>query len=139
MSLRESRQVIVEQPSTTVTVASTGDKKTFAIPFNCTVLRVGFIVTAAFTVTAAVIEFDRRPTPGSDTGRGAGDVGILTAPTAAQAIGRTLYDDVQVDLKGGEEVVVEVTTAATAGDGIPFLEIVPRAEEPANDAEWISA
>ena len=139
MSLRESRQVIVEQPATTIDVTSTGDKKTFVIPFPCTVLRVGFMVTTALSVTALVLEFDRRQLPGSDTGRGAGDVGIITAPAAAQAAGRTLYDDVQFDMKGGEEVVVETTTATTAGAGYPFLEIVPRAEEPGNDSEFISS
>ena len=139
MSYMADRQVICEQPSTTIALDSTGDKKTFFIPFNCVVQRIGCTITTALTVTAVVIAFDRRPLPGSDTGRGDADVGTLTAPAAAQVVGRTLYDDVQVNLKGGEQVVVEVTTAASAGAGLPFLEITPRAEEPANDSEFISA
>lgn len=138
----ESKQLILA-PETAwmvpVTVSTTGDKVVCRVLEACTVLRIGILVTTAFTVTALVADFDKRVTPGSDTGRIDQGVGRITAPAAAQAIGVLLYKDVAVDLNAGDEIMFAVNTAPTAGAGIPIMVVVARHTVPAENADYVKS
>lgn len=93
---------------------ATGDKAIFTIPQKCEVVDARVTVEGT-EATACVIAFDRRPLAGSDTGRGAADIGSI-ALTAANNQGKVFYDLAArgVILDAGDQVVVEVTTASTA-------------------------
>lgn len=122
---------------------------TFDVTRPITVLGVGAIITTAVTVTAAVVRFDRRITKGSDTGRGDGDVGILTIPIGA-AVGQVIVGGafvelfgsstgLKIDLDPGDEVVPQVTVTATAGGAHYVIYYVPRSEMPANIPDWVKS
>lgn len=103
------------------------DMGSFIIPFKCEVALAGATVTetCAGGTTTPVVDFDLRPTAGSDTDRGAADIAHLVLSTTAA--GKVMYDKVAVGtvLEPGQEVVVELKTAATgtskAGHVLPFL------------------
>ena len=112
-----------------IAVTSAADIYTFTIPCKCRPLRSGFTVgTTVSASDAPVIAFDRRPTAGSDTSRGAGDVGEVTLTTTS-AQGQVYYEDndggtnwTTTLLNEGDQVVVQVTTASdSTGGGGPWL------------------
>lgn len=140
---KESRQPLV-QPETTwqnpITITATGDKALCRVMGPCEAVRIGFLVTTALTTTAAVVDFDKRVTPGSDTGRVDQGVGRVTAPAAAQAVGKMIHKEVNsVKLVPGEEVVFEVVTAPAEGAVIPYMEVIPIPEEPVNLANMVKS
>ena len=103
-----------------------GDMGTFIIPFKCEVLLAGLVVTEVCAGTATpVVKFDKRPTAGSDTSRGDGDVANFALSTTAA--GEVMYDEAEMGdiLEPGEEVVVELTAKASGGSPTghvkPFL------------------
>jgi hypothetical protein len=104
-----------------------GDIGCFIIPFRCQVIMAGAVVTetCAGGTTTPVVDFDLRPTAGSDTSRGAADIGHLVLSTTAA--GKVMYDKVAVGtvLEPGQEIVFELKTAATgtskAGHVRPFV------------------
>lgn len=115
-----------------VTMVGTGNKASFAPSQPVNIVRWGVEATVAFT-GAPVIALDKRPIVGSDTGRVDGtttagvDVAGGTLTPGTLAIGKGAYREVNQNpgpfkLNPGEEAVFEVTTAATAGTGIFFLE-----------------
>ena len=117
--------------SAQVTVNSTGDKMTFTPGRPVNIIRWGIIADALIDVGAGMtIKADFRPTAGSDSGRGDGDVGdITTTSDIAQGKGlftQDLSDDateVKFQVDPGEQVVFQVTDAAdTAGTGHIFVE-----------------
>lgn len=130
-------------------LTSAADIHIFTIPFRCRPIRVGFsLTTTVSSSVSAVVKFDKRPTAGSDSSRGDGDVGTLTIPTAAAA-GKAYYEntDYKEDATGawvgtlneGDQVVVQVTTASTsAGAGIPWLIVEPDLERPANNSAMVA-
>lgn len=131
----ESRRWLIPVSFTAASWASTGDKDTFPVHDHSTVLALGGTFTTAGTTTATVMDFDRRVTQGSDTGRVAlldGTNGRWTAPSAgaSQVIGAVIYkrlaQTAPVDLEPGDEVVSEVSTACTAGVGRTFVLVIPR-------------
>lgn len=77
-------------------------------------------ITTAVTVTSAVAQVLYRPTPGSSTGQVV--LGTITLPVTGSAIGKQYYKRLTPykALPGGE-IVLNVTTAATAGAGIAGL------------------
>lgn len=103
---------------------STGDKATLKCPFmKCEVVRAWVEWEGAdANATAAVVKFDKRPTAGSDTGRGDGDVAILKKVASLNQQGKRTYTEVnltgfpatRVTWEAGQEIVVEVTTAQGA-------------------------
>jgi len=106
----------------------TGDKGTFIVPFRCEVFLAGAVVTEVCcgADTTPVVDFDRRPTAGIDDDRGAADIAHLVLATTAA--GKTMYDRAAVGtvLEPGEEVVVDLATAATdAGGGLQTGHILP--------------
>ena len=130
-------------------LTSATDIHIFTIPFRCKPIRAGFtITTTVSSYVSAVVKFDRRPTAGSDTSRGNGDVGALTIVTTTAA-GKAVYENTDyvdagtgawvASLDEGEQVVVEVTTAATsAGAGVPWLLVEINPERPANNSAMVS-
>lgn len=128
-----------------ISLAATGDKMSFPVPFLCEVLYAGLVITAtcAGATTTPIVKFDRRPTAGSDTGRGDGDLGGFALGT--QAAGKTVYfkPPTRIVLEPGEEVIMQVTTAATGtgagGSARPILVVRPRDEQFDNLAGMVLA
>lgn len=85
---------------------------------------------------AGVVKFDKRPTFGSDTSRGDGDVGVLNLATT-HLQGHVVYKKVTpIKISPGEEVVAEVTDATGASDTADIVIYVsPSPEVPANLAD----
>jgi hypothetical protein len=120
-----------------------GDLGFFIVPFQCQVVLAGAVVTetCAGGTTTPVVAFDKRPTAGSDTSRGAADIGNFVLSTTAA--GKVMYDKVAVGtvLAPGDEIVVELVTAATgtskAGHIRPFLLVEYLPETLANLADMV--
>ncbi len=110
--------------SAIVNPSSTGDKTVFQIVEPCTVYEAGFLVTSAIAGTGLGLSFDRRPTAGSDSGRGTADVALVSSTGATQAQGKCVRKDVSVNLNKGDEVVVEVTTASSGGGVFAYLKCI---------------
>jgi len=114
------------------------------IPFKCEVVRAQVAVTEACAgdTTTPVVDFDLRPTIGSDTDRGAADIGHLVLSTTAA--GKIMYDLVAVGtvLEVGQEVIVQLTVAATgtskAGHFIPELLVARIPETLANQSDYVA-
>ena len=94
---------------------SPADVAVFKIPFKCFVVLALLIITEASSggTTTAVVKYDKRPTAGDDTSRGDGDIANFILATTA--IGKVLYDKAAYGtvLSPGDEVVVQLVTAAT--------------------------
>lgn len=97
---------------------------------------VALVVTLTATVTPPVVDFYRRPTASLDTNR------VLIKrlnPTLAQAIeGNVIYADVDgTVIKPGEDVIAEVSTAATAGNAHAVIMFYPDWENPLNNTRMV--
>lgn len=113
------------------------------VPFNCVVVRAQLIITETCGgSTPGVVQFDRRPTAGSDASRGSAD--IANFAMAATAAGKVLYDEVAKGtvLEAGDEIVVEITTRPTSGTPAghfePVLLVSPKSETLANMADMVA-
>lgn len=110
----------------------------FVIPFKCEVLEAGLAITetCAGGSTTPVVDFDSRPTAGSDSSRGAADIAHLVLGTTAA--GKVVYDlaGKGTILYPGQEVVVQLATQATGtsagGHGRPYLLVKQIPETSAN-------
>ena len=126
-----------------VATNSTADIATFPIPFKAKVVRAYVIVNGSSSnATRFIIKFDKRPTAGSDTDRGDGDVGSLSKTASISQQGKYLYEDPSstVTVEEGDQVIAEVTTAngdACAVDVGILLERRP--ELAANNSSMVSA
>lgn len=115
-----------------------GDVATFSVPFPCEVFEAGLTVkeTCGGASTTPAVKFDKRPTAGSDTNRGDGDVASFALSTTEA--GKVMYDIAGqgVALEPGNEVVVQLTVQATgsgaAGHFIPYLLVKYNPETRAN-------
>lgn len=127
-----SDKSIVNLNETALTLASIGIKARWTPGVQGGVIRRwGLQLEAATSATAAVVSLKKRPTPGSATG----EVILQTLTLAtAEAAGNTVYGaDLQSTILPGEQVVIDVTTAATGGaTTFAFLEFDPDWETPAN-------
>jgi hypothetical protein len=118
------------------------DVARFVIPFACTVELAALVVTETCAgTTPGVVKMDKRPTAGSDTDRGDGDIATFNMGTTAA--GKMLYDLVAVDtdLEPGDEVVVQISTApltGPAGHFEPVLIVKVRDEIKANLADMVA-
>ena len=113
-----------------------GDFGYFSVPMKCEVIEAGALVTevCAGTLTP-VLDFDLRPTAGSDASRGAADIAHLILGTTA--IGKVMYDKVArgTVLLPGQEIVVEIKvrpTDAATGHVRPHVLVKPLDETKAN-------
>lgn len=110
-------------------------------PVTC--LRIlAVISTATVSTGTIVVNFDKRITTDSDTGRVTGGVGTLNIPTGVAA-GKVYYKDVHVDLQPGDQIATTVTTAAAGGGaaGAAYLEVelVDRDEVAANCTDMVAS
>jgi len=134
-----------------VSLSATGDKYVFAIPFKAKV-RKSFIIpqTNASGATGVIVAFDRRLSAGSDTSRGNGDCGALSATASTSYRGKMIYAEPSADItvNEGDEIVCQCISAneedlgTHAGNtmlawvGIE-LEYIP--EEPGNNTMMVCA
>lgn len=116
-----------KETATLADASATGDKLTFTPAVPVEVLEIGIIVTTALVDAAGglVLKADLRPTAGSDSGRGDGDVGVMTL-TSAQAnkvAGKVVRSRFTSPYKviPGQQVVLDLTTAVDSGAGIAFI------------------
>lgn len=112
-------------------LTATADIFTFTPGEPVDIVGWGIIVTTASQVgTGMTVKGDKRPTAGSDTSRGDGDVGsLVVAAGEDKAAGKGWYKRLTkpVELNPGQELVIEVTNAAdTAGAGYAFVRYTPR-------------
>jgi hypothetical protein len=91
-------------------------------------------------VGAGEIRFDKRPTFGSDAGRGNGDAGILILAASLPA-GSVQYKFITpVKVSPGQEIVAELTDVGGAGDlADVVLLLSPSPEVPANIAAMVAS
>lgn len=112
------------------------------IPFRCHVRFAGLTITETCAgTTPGVVKMDLRPTAGSDTARGDGDIANFAMATTAA--GKLLYDLVAVGtiLYPGQQVVVEIATqpvTGPAGHFYPHLVVEPADEVWANLANAVA-
>lgn len=131
----ESRRAL--EPVSNAAIATTG---TNSVRFNIydymEILHIGFVWTVAGTVTAMAMDFDLYDAPFAGTlktDKLDGVRGFIQAPSvASQAIGRILTKDIgdlgAINVNPGQSISANVTTTTTAGNGMPFVLVVPRAE-----------
>ena len=117
------------------------DAGVFPIPFQCEVVRAMGCVTEGLAGASAVPElrFAKRPTAGSDTSRGDGDIALLNfGVSGVSAQGEVAYDEAAhgTVLSPGQEVVVQVVRGASgngeAGHVRPMLLVRYNTETKAN-------
>jgi hypothetical protein len=118
----------------TQSVASAADIGTWAPGYMPHIIRAVAMIFDVSANATGVTKVDKRPTAGSDTGRGDGDIAILNYTTAVGAQGLVVYKDgLDIELLPGEEAVFEVTDATpTAGSAHLILYVEPRWEYPSN-------
>lgn len=99
-------------------------------PFR--VKQVGIIITTTCTVTPPVVDIYRRPVAGSDTNRVL--IKKMTFPAIGSCVaGNVIYaDGLNTLIKPGEDLIAEVSTAATAGAGHVSWMLEPQSESPMN-------
>lgn len=127
----------IVDPSSPQSLTSAATIKRYLAGEGFQVRRVSFFVTTAPTVTAAVINFNLRVTPGSDVG--ATTIATLTIPVG-QAIGTVVYknlDSVKISL--GQELAAVVATTSTAGAGVVMVGAYEQAEQPQNVAAYVAS
>lgn len=108
--------------ATIADLSSTGDKVTFTPAFPSEIVEFGVIITTALVGTGLVLKVDKRPTAGSDTGRGDGDLGTCTpgVAAAAGAVIRSRPNNPGL-VNPGQQAILELTTGGSSGAGIGFI------------------
>jgi hypothetical protein len=104
------------------------DKLVLTPVFPIEVVEFGLVPTTSLADAAGglVYKLDKRPTAGSDTDRGDGDIGILTL-TAAQADALDAGTVAKCRMASptviypGEQAVLELTTGVDSGAGVVFI------------------
>ena len=147
----ESRMPLPYDPTGTIDVDLTGaNAVAMVVPDFCSVLEIGCGFTVAGTVTKLVMDFDLYPTMADNVGTVVdkldGTNGVITAALVAdQAIGNVIYKDIGqlvgggIDINKGSGVNAVVTTTLTAGEGVPYCLVIPRAMNNANISTMIAS
>lgn len=93
---------------------SPADVAIFQIPFNCSWHASQCVISevCAGSTSTPVVKFDHRPTAEDDTGRSDGDVGAFDFGTAAKSTVFEARPTAAKELKAGDQVVVQLVTAA---------------------------
>jgi hypothetical protein len=99
------------------------------------------VTTAVVSSGAVVVQFKKRPVPGSAAGESV--IGELSIP-AGTAAGKVLYKNIdEAELLAGEALAIEVTTAAAgggaAGGCVYGFELQEAPEVPANQSNMIAS
>ena len=91
-----------------------GDVAIFNIPFKCSLhaSQCQISEVCAGSTSTPVVKLDKRPTPDDDTGRGDGDCGAFAFGTAAKGTVFEFRPTSRVELNAGDQVVVQLVTAA---------------------------
>lgn len=108
-------------------LTSTGDKLVVTALEDLNLFEYGIVVTTAITggSDALIVAVDKRPIAGSDTNRGSGDIATGTVNTSVNVAGDIIREFISYSLKKGEQAVLEVTDAAAAGAGLPYIKAYP--------------
>ena len=127
-----SNEYIILEPHNAVKLIATdsaADVLRYVVPFKCELRQIQAHVLGT-EATALVVKADKRPTAGSDTGRGDGDLGSITFG-ASNLQGKVLTDTPtsRLTLDRGEEMVLQVTTASTCDKAVAFEVLVERIAE----------
>jgi len=128
------QEIVVVKDGSLATAADIGHWASGLIPH--VIRAVALVFTTAVDATGQV-SFDKRPTVGSDTGRGNGDVAVINYTSTTGAQGKVVYKEgLNIEIAPGEEVVAQVTDATpTAGNAHVILYVEPRWERPANNID----
>ena len=124
MSADVKPRVVRVITETAQALTSTGDKATLSFPESANIVEIGVVIATVTAPTGTpVVAFDRRITAGSDTGRVDAGIGSITKAVASLTAGKILRKQVSVEVSAGDQVVVEVTTAAggAALTAIPYV------------------
>jgi hypothetical protein len=123
----------------TLDLTSTGDKARWSPGFTPHIIRAVAIQLNATPGDAGVVKGDIRQGFGSDAvgTRGDGDAFVVNLATThtvtAGSIPRTIYKEVNVVIKPGQELVIEVTDASASVSAAKMVLMVePTWERPAN-------
>ena len=127
-------EVIIAKDASLASAADVGDWAPGYVPFR--VNAIALVFTTAVDNTGA-LKVDKRPTAGSDTSRGDGDIATLNYTTTTGAQGKVVYKEgIDTVINPGEEIVAEVTDATpTAGAAHIILYGEPVWEVPANNTD----
>lgn len=120
-------------------LSSTADIGDWAPGFVPHIIRAVAIVVTNDIGATATVKVDKRPTAGSDTSRGDGDIADIDLTTDHDQ-GNVVYQtDINVKVSPGEEAVVEVTDAAAGSDTAHVVFLVePTWEEPGNNDDMVA-
>lgn len=141
VELVESRMIDYDDVEGIDLDQAAADVSRFVVPFKCEVFLAALAITEVCAgTTPGVVKMDKRPTLGSDTSRGNGDIGEFAMGTTAA--GKLLYDLAGrgTILYPGDEVVVEITTrpvTGASGHFIPKLLVKPIPEMLANLTDMV--
>lgn len=146
----ESRYPLPYDPTGTIDVDLTGaNSADMVVADFCTALEIGVGFTVAGTVTKLVMDFDLYPTMADAVGTVVDKLdtvnGVITAALVAdQAISNIIYKDLGhtvggIDINKGSSVRALVTTPLTAGEGVPYCLVIPRAMNNANISTMIAS
>lgn len=109
----------VETPISLIAVAD--NLALFSIVDPCVIYEIGILIVTLGT-GSLVVDFDRRITPGTDTGRIDKGLGTISKAAASLAAGKLLSKKIDVRLEKGDQISVQVTTAlTTTGTGIAYM------------------
>lgn len=124
------QEVVVKKAGDLNALADLGG---WAPAFHPYYIRAVMVIVANDIGGAGVVKFDKRPTFGSDTSRGNGDVATVNLATTHTG-GTVVYvDGLNIKVSPGEEVVAEVTDVTAASDTADIVMLVePAMEMPAN-------
>lgn len=110
----------------------------FLVLKPCALRRISFTTVVAITVTDAIITVKKYPSALVSTS--ASTISTLTIPVSGSAIGRVIYKDITPFLLvEGDGLVFEVTTTATAGQGLCSFVVDEDPETAFNNAEMIAS
>lgn len=129
-------EVVVATDASLASAADIGDWAPGYVPHY---IRAAALVLTTSPDDAGQVKVDKRPTSGSDTSRGDGDVAQIDYTTDEDQ-GEVVYiDGIDIKVSPGEEVVFEVSDATpTAGAAHLILYVEPSWEIPGNNSSMIA-
>lgn len=108
-----------------VAIDAVGDKFTWTPATPVRIIRVGITGTTAYTHgSGAIIALDKNASDGDGTyTRGDGDIGtIAVAASFGPGLVNYIEPASRLEMVPGDQLIFQVTQAATAGDGVVWVE-----------------